>query len=107
MHHDNHSSLLKIILDNLILSAILTIRVIIKGTLPFLNEFETGVSTRNVNMMLTHGFTLIGGTIGLVVSIVSLFIALSPIIIPLALAYTLLNNSTAYKIRYTLLNQAL
>lgn len=80
---------IKFLSNTIILSAILTMLLIITGMMPYLINLATAILTGDTEAVIRYGFGAIGLVVGFIVAILGLIIGLASIPITLAIIYTL------------------
>ncbi len=92
MNQPTKSTSYKIIRNNIILSVILTILLIVTGVMPYLIDLSVALLRGDTQVAISYGFGVFGVFIGFMVGTIGLIIGLSPILIPLAIGYSLLKH---------------
>lgn len=77
----------KVIRNNIILSAILIVLFIITGVMPYFLGLATAALTGNTEALISYGFAAPGVLVGFFAGVLGILIALSPIWIPISIAY--------------------
>ncbi|MGJ3240730.1 MAG: hypothetical protein ACFE0Q_18620 [Anaerolineae bacterium] len=77
----------KVIRNNIILSAILIVLFIITGVMPYFLGLATAALTGNTEALISYGFAAPGVLVGFLAGVFGILIGLSPIWIPVSIAY--------------------
>jgi len=77
----------KVVRNNIILSAILVILFIVTGVMPYFLGLAAAALTGDTDVLINYGFAAPGVLAGFFAGVSGLLIGLSPILIPLAIAY--------------------
>lgn len=92
MNQRTKSKTYKILRNNIILSVILTILLIVTGVMPYLIELSVALFRGDTQVAISYGVGAFGVVIGFIVSVMGLIIGLSTLLIPLAIGYSLLKH---------------
>ena len=77
----------KVIRNNIILSAILVVLFIVTGVMPYFLGLASAALTGNTEALVSYGFAAPGVLVGFFAGVLGLVIGLSPILIPVGIAY--------------------
>ncbi len=77
----------KVIRNNIILSAILIVLFIVTGVMPYFLKLAYAAVSGNTEMLISYGFAAPGVLIGFFAGVTGLLIGISPIVIPAGIAY--------------------
>lgn len=83
----------KVIRNNVILSAILVILFIVTGVMPYFLGLASAALAGNTEALFSYGLAAPGVLVGFFAGMLGILIGLSPILIPVGIAYWMLKQN--------------
>lgn len=77
----------KVIRNNVILSAILVVLFIVTGVMPYFLGLASAALTGDTDTLISYGFAAPGVLVGFFAGVLGILIGLSPVLIPVGIAY--------------------